>query len=130
MAELKHERTLGQLFSDLMNEIRTLLQQEVRLAKTELTENVSRLGKNIASLAVGGAVAYAGVLALVAAAVIGLAHIVPYWLAALIVGLVITGIGAGLIQQGRKNLTIDKLSPRKTVESLQEDKQWVKEQIK
>lgn len=129
MAEFKPERSLGQLFADLMNDTRTLLQKEVQLAKVEVTEKVTRLGKDIASLAVGGAIAYAGLLALVAAAVMGLANIVPHWLAALIVGVVIAGIGVGMIQQGRKNLSLEKLSPRKTVESLQEDKQWVKEQI-
>lgn len=130
MAELKHERSLGQLFTDLMNGTRTLLQQEVQLVKAETTEKVTRLGKDIAVLAVGGAIAYAGLLALVAAAVIGLAAIVPAWLAALIVGLVVAGVGLGMVQQGRKNMNLEKLSPRKTVESLQEDKQWVKEQIR
>jgi len=130
MAEVKEDRSLGQLFADLMNETRTLLQQEVRLAKTEMTEKASRVGKDITSLVIGGAIAYAGLLAIVAAAAIGLANVVPDWLAALIVGLVVAGIGLVMIQQGRKNLTQEDLNPRKTVESLQEDKQWVKEQMK
>jgi len=130
MAEVKEDHSLGQLFADLMNETRTLLQQEVRLAKTEMTEKASRVGKDITSLVIGGAIAYAGLLAIVAAAAIGLANVVPDWLAALIVGLVVAGIGLVMIQQGRKNLTQEDLNPRKTVESLQEDKQWVKEQMK
>ncbi len=130
MTEVKEHRSLGQLFTDLMNEARTLLRQEVRLAKTELTEKASRVGKDLTSLAVGGAIANAGLLAIVAAAVMGLAHVVPAWLAALIVGLVVGGIGFGMIQQGRKNLTQEDLTPRKTVKSLEEDKQWVKEQLR
>jgi len=130
MAEVKEDRSLGQLFADLMNETRTLLQQEVRLAKTEMTEKASRVGRDITSLVIGGAIAYAGLLAIVAATAIGLANVVPDWLAALIVGLVVAGIGLVMIQQGRKTLTQEDLNPRKTVESLQEDKQWVKEQMK
>jgi len=130
MTEVKEHRSLSQLFTDLMNEARTLLRQEVRLAKTELTEKASRVGKDITSLAIGGAIANAGLLAIVAAGVMGLAHVVPAWLAALIVGLVVAGIGFGMIQQGRKNLTQEDLNPRKTVKSLEEDKQWVKEQLR
>jgi len=130
MTEVKEHRSLSQLFSDLMNEARTLLRQEVRLAKTELTEKASRVGKDVTSLAIGGAIANAGLLAIVAAGVIGLANVVPAWLAALIVGVVVAGIGFGMIQQGRKNLTQEDLNPRKTVKSLEEDKQWVKEQLR
>jgi xanthine/uracil permease len=129
MTEVKEHRSLGQLFTDLMNEARTLLRQEVRLAKTELTEKASRVGKDVTSLAIGGAIANAGMLAIVAAGVMGLANVVPAWLAALIVGVVVAGIGLGMIQQGRKNLAQEDLNPRKTVKSLEEDKQWVKEQI-
>jgi hypothetical protein len=60
MADVKEDRSLGQLFADLMNETRTLLQQEVQLAKTEMTEKASRVGKDITSLVIGGAIAYAG----------------------------------------------------------------------
>jgi Putative Actinobacterial Holin-X, holin superfamily III len=130
MTEVKEHRSLSQLFTDLMNEARTLLRQEVRLAKTELTEKASRVGKDVTSLAIGGAIANAGMLAIVAAGVMGLANVVPAWLAALIIGVVVAGIGLGMIQQGRKNLTQEDLNPRKTVKSLEEDKQWVKEQLR
>jgi xanthine/uracil permease len=130
MAEVKEDRGPVQLVADLMDQTRTLLQQEVQLAKAEMTEKASRVGKDISSLVVGGAIAYAGLLAFIAAAIIGLANVIPDWLAALIIGLVVAGIGLVLVQQGRDNLKREDLTPRKTVESLQEDKQWAKEQMK
>jgi hypothetical protein len=63
------ERPLGELFSDLVNETTTLVRNEVALAKVELTQKASTVGRNIGSLLVGGAIAYAALLALGAAAI-------------------------------------------------------------
>src|SRR3712207_8586422 len=50
----------------------------------------SRVGRDIGFLAIGGAVAYAGFLAIVATVIIALgANGVPWWLAALLVGVVV-----------------------------------------
>jgi hypothetical protein len=126
----KEERSLGELFGDLAREMGTLVSQEVTLARTELTRTASRVGKDIAFLAVGGMIAYAGLLAIVAAAIILLAtNGVPWWLAALVVGLVVAGIGYVLVQRGLAALKREDLAPRQTIESLKEDAQFAKEQV-
>jgi xanthine/uracil permease len=119
-------RSLGELFADLLKEIRTLLQQEWRLARTELSQKAARAGKDIGLLAVGGAIVYAGFLALLATAIIALAIVLPWWLAALIVGVVVCAIGAGLIWVGISGLRGDDLVLEQTTASLREDAQWVK----
>jgi Na+/H+ antiporter NhaC len=127
----KDERSLGELFGDLARESSTLLRQEIALARTELAEKGTEVGKDIGRLAVGGAVAYAGFLAIIAAVIIGLAAAgVPWWLSALLVGLVVAGIGYALVQQGLTALKSVDLGPRQTVESLREDAQWAKEQVR
>ncbi len=86
----KDERSLGELFSELATETSTLVKQEVALAQTELTQKAAKVGKNVGYLVVGGAVAYAALLSFVAALIIGLGGLLGrYWLAALIVGIVI-----------------------------------------
>jgi hypothetical protein len=81
----RDERPLGELFADLAREIGDLMRQELTLARTEMTQKATRVGRNIGTLAVGGAVVYAGFLALVAAAILVLAAIgVPWWLSALV----------------------------------------------
>ena len=131
MLENKDDRSLGELFADLARESSTLLRQEVQLAKTELSQKASQLGKDAASVAIGGLVAYAGLLAILAALIIGLAAAgLPWWAAALLVGLVVAGIGYALIQRGLTALKREDLTPRKTIESLQEDAQWAKEQVR
>jgi ABC-type multidrug transport system fused ATPase/permease subunit len=129
MHHIKEERSLGDLFADLSRETRILLRQEMELAKTELSQKASKAGKASASLAIGGAVAYAGFLAIVAAIIIGLAALIPAWLSALIVGLVVVGIGYFFIQKGLNDLKPEELVPRQTIESLKETQAWAQDQI-
>jgi sulfite exporter TauE/SafE len=130
MAEIKEGRSLGELFSDLVQETRTLVQQEVQLAKTEMSEKVSEVGQDVSYMVLGGAIAYAGLLAVIAAIIMGLSRVMPNWLAALIVGVVLAGVGLIVIQSSRSGLKKASIAPEKTTETLQEDKQWLKEQIK
>ena len=130
MQERKEERSLGELFAELAQETSTLVHQEVELAKTEMTQKVTRLGKDAGVIGAGGAIAYAGFLALIAALILGLGQFIPVWLSALIVGLVVVVIGYMLIQQGLSALKRVDITPRETIGSLKEDREWAKEQMK
>lgn len=129
MHQSKEDRSLGELFGELTRDISALARQEIQLAKVEMTDKATEVGKNVGFLAVGGAIAYAGFLAILAAIVIILAAVMPWWLSALVVGLVVAGVGAFLIQRGRQNLTNIDPMPRQTVETLKEDREWAKEQM-
>ena len=129
MHSIKEERSLGDLFADLSRETQILLRQEMELAKTEISRKASQAGKATASLAIGGFIAYAGFLAIVAAIIIGLAALIPIWLAALIVGLVVVGIGYFFIQKGLNDLKPEELVPKQTIESLKETTTWAQDQI-
>lgn len=131
MQTRKEDRSLGELFTELARETGTLVRQEVQLASTEMTHKASRAARDVGFLAVGGLVAYAGVLALLAAVVLGLvaATGIESWLAALIVGIVVAVIGYALVQRGLSALKRESLAPRQTVETLKEDAQWAKDQV-
>ena len=127
----KQDRSLGELFGDLAKETSDLVRQEVELAKTEMSHKAASVAKDIGFLAVGGAVAYAGLLALGAAVIIALAQLgLPWWLAALLVGLVVAGGGYLLLQKGLSALKKQDLAPRKTFETIKEDVEWAKEQTR
>lgn len=129
MQDQRSERSLGELFGDLARDTGLLVRQEVRLATSEISQKATRVGQSLGALAVGGAVAYAGFLALLAALIIGLARLgMPWWGAALLVGLVVGGIGAFIVQRGLATLKSTDFVPRQTVETLKEDAEWVKEQ--
>jgi membrane protein implicated in regulation of membrane protease activity len=88
------------------------------------------VGKDVAMLAAGGLVAYAGLLAIIAAAIVLLADLgVPLWVSALIVGAVVAVVGYLLVQRGISALKRQDLTPHQTIQSIKEDTQWAKEQI-
>ncbi len=131
MQQDKPERSLGELFGDLSRDTVNLVRGELELAKTEMSQKLGKAGKDVGFLAIGGAIAYAGVLALGAALIIILATIgLPWWLAALLVGLVVTGIGYFLIQKGLTELKRQDLAPTNTIQTIKEDVEWMKEQAR
>jgi hypothetical protein len=125
----KEDRSLGELFSELSRETTTLVRQEVDLAKTELTHKAAEIGKDVGFLAAGALVAYAGFLTLIAMVVIALGQIgVAWWLSALIVGAVVLAAGGLLVKTGLTALKNEGVAPKQTIETLQEDAQWAKNQ--
>ena len=130
-AQPTEEKGLGELFADLTRESSALVRQEINLAKAEMTAKATKAGKDIAMVAVGGFLAYAGALVLFAAIVlmlVDLAHM-PAWGAALLVSVLAIGGGAVLAMGGVNALKkIDPL-PHNTVDTLKEDAKWAKQQI-
>jgi len=126
----KEDRSLGELFGDLSRETTALVRHEVDLAKTELTRKGAKVGKDVGFLAIGGAVAYAGFLAILAALIILLANFVVWWLSALLVGIVVAAVGGFLIQRGLTALKREDLAPRQTIQTIKEDTEWAKEQMR
>jgi len=131
------ERSLGQILRELRDESGMLLRKEVQLAKVEMSEKASRVGANLGELAVGGGVAFAGVLALLAAVVFGLTSLlsqlmspgVAVWLAPLIVGIVLAVIGYGMIKKAAAALKQERMAPTQITESLKENTAWLKSRI-
>jgi len=130
MEQQREERSLGELFADLAREMSTLVRQEVTLARTEMTQKVSQVGRDGGTIGIGGAIAYAGFLAIVAALILGLGQFLPLWLSALIVGLIVAGVGYAVLQRGVSALKRANLTPQETIETLKEDAEWAKDQTK
>jgi MFS family permease len=130
MAQVRDERSLGDLFAELARETSTLIRQEVQLAKAEATESATKAGRAVAFLLAGGAVAYAGFLAILAAIILGLWDAgLEAWQAALLVGIVVAVVGIFLVMRARDTLQTTVLVPRKTVATLKEDQEWMKEHL-
>lgn len=127
--EIKDERSLGNLFSELAGETSTLVREEVALAQQEMTQKAVTAGKSIGSLVIGGAIGYAAMLAILAAIIAGLSSFVPVWLAAVVVGIVVGIIAFMLISPALAALKKLELTPRETVKTLKEDAKWLKKQM-
>ncbi len=126
------DRSLGDLLSELSTETTTLVKQEVRLAKAEAREEIREASKGLAATAAGGAVAYTGLIALVIGLGWGLGELLAgaEWLGITIAGVVVALIGYVMLKKGLDQLKA--LSPPldTTTQTLQEDKQWIKEETR
>jgi membrane protein len=131
MSTTKDDRTLGEMFAELTRETRTLVQQEIQLAKTELSEKASKVARNSSFVAAGGALAYGGVLTIIAAIVLAMIQAgLSAWSAALITGIAVAAVGYLLIRSGLSGFRAQTLAPRETIETLKEDAQWLRTQAK
>ena len=123
------ERPIGDLVKQLAGQTSTLVRQELDLAKAEMSQKASVAGKGAGLLggaAVGGLLA-AG--ALTACLILALDEVIPDWLAALIVALVMGAIAAVLALQGRNRIrAATPPVPEQTVETVKEDVEWAKTQ--
>lgn len=126
----KTERPLGELFSDLKQETRVLVRQEMELLKVELTAKAVQAGKDAVFMAIGGILLYTGLLTLVAALVLGVAEFIAPWLAALLVGVVLIAIAVVLVQKGRKDLARMQMTPERSTSTFKETAQWAKSELK
>jgi hypothetical protein len=126
-----NERSLGELFGELAREITTLFRQEINLARTEMTHKAARAARNAGMLLAGGAVAYAGVLAILAGVITLIARAgLPFWAAALIVGVIVAAGGAAIAMKGLNALRSEDLAPQETIETIKEDATWIQAQTR
>ncbi|MFW6146205.1 MAG: phage holin family protein [Planctomycetota bacterium] len=125
------------LLSDLIAEITTLFRQEVALAKQETSEKARVAVRNTASIAGGGGVAFAGLnfllLAATAGLFVGLWQVMAWyhalWLSPLIVGAVVAIVGYAMIKKGKHTLNKQSMVPEKTVDTMRENTQWLKQEM-
>lgn len=126
---IKEQQSLGDLFSELSAGTSALIRQEVQLAKAELSQKASKVGSSVGFMVAGGIVAYSGFLVLLAAIVLILAELMPIWLAALLVGIVVAAIGALVAYNGWETFQKTKMVPERTIQTLKEDKEWLQHQL-
>jgi len=129
MTALRQERSIGELFGQLTQDLSLLVRQETQLAKTEIQGKISRASRDLVALAAGGIVALIGGFALAAAIILLLVDPVGLepWVAALLVGVLLAGGGYVMLQKGLRDLKTVDPAPRRTVESVKEDIQAIKE---
>ena len=125
-ADLRRE-SFGKLLSQLASNSAALVRDEIELARKEVSEKIIVVRSGIVILAAGSLIALVAILTLTAAAVIGLSKYVGAGNSALIIGggLAILGSITTVIGLGRIKHT--SLKPEQTIESLEEDKEWLKE---
>jgi hypothetical protein len=126
-ARTQTQPTIGELFGELTRETGTLIRQQMELARLELSQRVSRLGRGLTRVVIGGALATGGLLAIVAGIVLAVTALgVPAWVSALVVGAVLALVGYVLAQQAISAMSREELAPQATIETLKENAEWIK----
>jgi hypothetical protein len=124
------QASTGELVGQLSDQVSRLVRDEVRLAQAEVTQKAKRLGIGAGFFGGAGIVALLGLGALVTAAILGLANVLPGWLAAVIVAVVLFAVAGVLALIGRKD--VDKAKPplpTETIASVQADIDTVKQAV-
>ena len=117
----------AQLISSLPDQVTRLVRDEVRLAQAEVTGKAKRLGVGAGLFGGAGLVALLGLNALVTAAVLGLGNVIPGWLAAIIIAVVLFAVAAVLALLGKKDVQqAAPPLPTETLESVKADVAAVK----
>lgn len=125
------ERTIGQLVSDVTTDMSTIVRSEIELAKSEVTEGVTKLGKGIVFFAIAGVLALymLGLLLLAGAWGIEAAGL-PMWAGLLIVSGVLLLIIGGLGLAGYLQVNKAQPKPVKAIDNAQQTVTALKAAVK
>jgi hypothetical protein len=126
-------RGLTAILRDLSESGVNLVRDEIRLARLEIGDVIAGIGRGTGFIATGAVLLLLGTLSFIAGLVLLVGdQWLPadrYWLAALIVMLIAGGLAIWLAKRGLKLVSPSHIAPRETVETLKEDKEWLKQQL-
>jgi uncharacterized membrane protein YqjE len=124
-------RRTSELVKQLADQTTSLVRAEVELAKAELAEKGKRAGMGAGMFGGAGVFGFYAFGALTAAAILALATALDGWLAALIVTVVYAAIAGVLALTGKSKVQqAGPPAPERTVETVKEDVEWVKQSAK
>jgi uncharacterized membrane protein YqjE len=124
----KGDESIPQLLGDLSRDTSELIKREMDLARVEINEKFDQAKTGIVSLGSAGVLILFGGLSIVAGLVFLIAFAIPLWISAILVGVILSAMGGALLSKAKKDLEPRKLRPSQTLDSLDENKEILKEQ--
>lgn len=121
------DQSAKSLLADLVNNMTKLIRQELQLVQVETSEKTSQALEGVFVIIGGLLLAFAALLILLQALVVGLSEFMEPWLASLIVGVAVAIIAFVLIKYGQNNLKASNLTPDRTLRVMREQKDMVME---
>lgn len=125
-------RPITDIFTDLIDQMMTLLRKEGELARTEVSEKVGQVAGGLALIVIGAVLLIPALVILLDAAVAALVEnglLAQPW-SALVVGGAALLIGIILALVGMSRLKAERLVPNRTIHQLQRDLSVAKQQTR
>ena len=131
MAARDSTRPLTSLFTDVVSEVTSLFQTEMRLVRAEVNEKINRMANSGALIGAGAIMLLAAVFVLLLAIVrwLAIAGLPEEW-GLLLVGAAVAAIGTALLMKGVNNLKGSALVPRRSIQQVRADLSVAREQVR
>ena len=129
--QVTQTESLVGLIRGILMDLRTLIREEIALARVEIREQATRARAAAMSFGIAaGALLFGGTFLLVALA-IGIADLLnwPAWAGFLIVAVLLTLVGFITLSSGRKQLRTVHAVPHETVTTLKENSEWIAKRL-
>jgi uncharacterized membrane protein YqjE len=121
--------SFAELLGELADKSAILVREEVSLARQEVKESIRDLKSPVIMLALGAFGATFAVLSLLTALILALSLYWQPWQAALGVGVILAIAASIVIAMGIQQMKQARIKPEQTLETLEENKEWLKEII-
>jgi hypothetical protein len=129
--ELSDDTSIRSLFRGILTDIRTLIREEIELARVELGTQIGRVRSAARSFALAAATLAFGSAFMLIALAIGIADLMnwPVWSGFLVVAIVLTAVGFTALAAGRRKIETVHAVPRETVSTLKENSEWIAKRL-
>ena len=127
---MAEERSVSDVLQDILRNLQEMVRSEIRLAKLEIRGEITHAVSSGAWIAAGGVAAMSALTFLLWALTYALATRMSMWAATLIVALVMAAAAGALIMTGIRRAKRIHLMPERTVESVKENLEWMKQPTK
>lgn len=123
------ERSISELFQEIVRSITEIIKSEFRLASTELKRDLSDRSKAATYLGIAGVLMLFTVALLLLGVVYALSTVWPAWLAAVVPGIVLGIAGGIFFIVGRQRMK-QRLKMEMTAQTVEDNVRWLKNQMK
>jgi uncharacterized membrane protein YqjE len=124
------DRSISEILQDVLRNLQSIVRSEVRLAKTEVGEELTKVKPAIVLLGIGAVCGLFGVLFLLLTTMYAIALALPLWASALVVAVVLIIITAITLKAGQKRMKRVQPLPDRTIASMKENAEWARQQTK
>ena len=130
-ADLGHSESLGSLIRGVLMDLRTLVREEIALARVEIREQAGRARAAAMMFGVAAAALLFGGTFLLIAIATAIADLLdwPVWAGFLVVAVLLSLVGMVTLASGRKKLADVHAVPPETVSTLKENSEWIAKRL-